>query len=257
MELKKNRFKQAIQSGKRQVGLWSMTRDPAQTEMLAGCGFDWITLDCEHTPNHIDRVLSMLQAIAPYDTEAVVRATHLDAAEIKLLLDTGARNIVIPYVQTVEEARLAAAAVEYPPKGIRGIASATRASRFGAITDYAKNARDDICLIVQIESAEAMTRIEEIAAVDGIDAMFIGPADLAASLGHPGDVKHPEVQEAIVEAITRITRAGKPAGFLSGDQEMLDKVVAAGGVMMGIDIDIMLLQRAAKARLQTCRKWAD
>ncbi|GGE58134.1 HpcH/HpaI aldolase family protein [Actibacterium pelagium] len=257
MQLRKNRFKEAIQSGQLQLGLWSMTRDPALTEMLAGCGYDWINLDCEHTPNHIDRVLSMLQAIEPYDTEAIVRATHLDPAEIKQLLDAGARNIVIPYVQTVEEAQLAAASVEYPPKGIRGVAGSTRASRFGAVTDYVKTARDNICLIVQIETADAMSRIEEIAAVDGIDAMFIGPADLAASLGHPGDVKHPEVQAAIVEAIQRITAAGKPAGFLSGDQEMLDKVVAAGGLMMGIDIDMILLRRAALERLETCRKWLD
>lgn len=255
MELGENRFKKAIQAGRQQLGLWSMTRDPALTEMLAGCGFDWLTIDCEHTPNGIDRVLSMLQAVAPYDTEAVVRVTCLDPAEIKRVLDIGARNIVVPYVETVEQARLAAASVSYPPEGIRGVAGVTRSSRFGAIPDYVLRARGEICLIVQIETREAMARIEDIAAVPGIDAMFIGPADLAASLGHPGDVNHPKVEAAIVEAISRIRAAGKPAGFLSGDQALLEKAVDAGSLMTGIDIDMPLLRRAALGRLADCAHW--
>ncbi len=250
-----NPFKQALAAGKRQLGLWSMTRDPAVSEMLAGCGFDWITIDCEHTPNDIDRVLSMLQAMAPYPTEAVVRVTQLDPAEIKRILDIGARNIVVPYVQSVEEAELAAASVAYPPQGIRGVAGATRASLFGTAPDYTKRAREGICLVIQIETRAGLDLIEEIAAVDGIDGMFIGPADLAASLGHPGDIKHPEVEAAILDAIARIRAAGKAAGFLSADQELLDKVVAAGGTMMGIDIDMTLLRRSALARIETCRKW--
>ena len=255
MEMRKNRFKEAIYAGRQQLGLWSMTRDPAATEMLAGCGFDWITIDCEHTPNDIDRVLSMLQAIAPYETEAIVRVTNLDPAEIKRVLDIGARNIVVPYVQTVEEAKLAVASVTYPPEGIRGVAGATRASAFGAIPDYILRARDEICLIVQIETREAFDRIEEIAAVEGIDGLFIGPADLAASLGHPGDLKHPEVEAAIVEAITRIRAAGKPAGFLSSNQALLEKVVEAGCIITGIDIDMTLLRSAAMARVEACSPW--
>jgi 4-hydroxy-2-oxoheptanedioate aldolase len=249
MDLPKNRFKQGLGEGRQQLGTWSAIRDPAAIEMLAGCGFDWITLDCEHAPNDLDRILTLLQAMAPYDCAPVVRPSCLDAAEIKRLLDIGAQTLLVPYVQTAEEARQAAAAVAYPPEGIRGVAGITRASRFGTVPDYITRARDEICLIVQIETRTALDNLEEIAAVPGIDALFIGPADLAASLGHDGDQHHPEVRATITDAIARICRAGKPAGFLSVNDEALAEVVAAGSTFTAIDIDIMMLQRTARARL--------
>lgn len=255
--MRKNAFKQAIAEGRQQIGIWNMTRDTQLTEMLGGCGFDWLLIDCEHTPNSMADVLAKLQALNGSATAPAVRPTHLNVAEIKRLLDIGAQTLIVPYVQTVEEAELAAAAVTYPPHGIRGVAGGTRSSQYGNVPGYFENAREEICLILQIETVAALQRLEEIAAVPGIDGLFIGPADLAASMGHPGNPSHPDVIETIATAIRRIQAAGKPAGFLSADQKMLDLVVEAGCVFTAIDIDAGLLQRAAKQRLEACKGWKD
>lgn len=251
----KNAFKEAIQAGRQQLGLWSMLRDPALTEMLGQCGYDWINIDCEHTPNSEADVLAMLQALSGCPTEAMVRPSCLDVAQIKRLLDIGARTLVIPYVQTVAEAELAAAAVAYPPAGIRGVSSVARAARYGADQGYFARAREDICLIVQIETREALDNLEAIAAVPGIDGLFVGPADMAASMGHPGNPRHPEVQAAILDATRRIRAAGKPAGFLSPDQELLGLVVDAGCVFTAVDIDLAIVRRGALSRLDACKHW--
>ena len=197
--------------------------------------------------------MAMLQALSACETEPMVRPSCLNVAEIKRLLDVGARNILVPYVQTVEEAELAAAAVAYPPEGIRGVSSVSRATGFGAEPEYFTKAREEICLILQIETREALDRLEEIAAVPGIDGLFIGPADLAASLGHPGNPKHPEVHAAITDGIARIRSAGKPAGFLSPDQGLLEDVVKAGCTFTAVDIDLPLLRRGALAQLEACK----
>ncbi|MDX1782196.1 MAG: HpcH/HpaI aldolase/citrate lyase family protein [Thalassovita sp.] len=254
MDLPKNAFKTAIAEGRTQLGLWSALRDTGASEMLAGCGFDWIVLDCEHSARDVQEVLTGLQAMAPYPVQPVVRVKSLDVAEIKKMLDAGAQSILVPYVQNAEEARLAAAAVTYPPEGLRGVAGAVRANRYGAIPDYFTRARDEICLIVQIETREAMDNLEEIAAVDGIDGIFIGPADLAASLGHPGDMKHPEVTAAIADAIRRVRAAGKPAGFLSADDELMAMALEAGCTFAAIDIDIVALRRIVTTRLTKYRQ---
>jgi 4-hydroxy-2-oxoheptanedioate aldolase len=263
MDLPKNTFKAAIQQGRQQVGIWSFIRDAGVTEMLAGCGFDWILLDCEHSPRDVSEVLAGLQAMSAYPAQPVVRVKTLDVAEIKKMLDIGSQTILVPYVQNAEEARLAAAAVAYPPAGLRGVAGGVRANRFGAIPDYFTRARDEICLLVQVETREALENLEEIAATDGIDGIFIGPADLAASLGHPGNAKHPEVLSAIADAIRRVRAAGKPiadairrvraagkpAGCLTGDSEFLELVLEAGCVFTAIDIDLAALRRNALERL--------
>jgi 4-hydroxy-2-oxoheptanedioate aldolase len=257
MERRPNRFKAALMAQSQQLGIWSSTRDTQITEMLGDVGFDWILLDCEHTPNDPAGVLVMLQALSGSTTAPVVRPTCLDVAEIKRLLDVGAQSLIVPYVQTVEEARLAAAAVAYPPQGIRGVSTGSRASRFGTIPGYFETAREDIALVVQIETRTALDNLEAIAAVEGIDGLFIGPADLAASLGHPGNIRHPEVMEAIRDGMRRIRAAGKAAGFLSPDQGLLEMVVAEGCVFTAIDVDMSLLRRAAVARLEACRKFRD
>ncbi|MDU8927075.1 HpcH/HpaI aldolase/citrate lyase family protein [Alisedimentitalea sp. MJ-SS2] len=249
MNLPKNHFKHAILQGKQQFGLWSSIRDPAVSEMLAGCGYDWIVLDCEHSPRDVQEVLHGLHAMSAYPVEPVVRVKSLDVAEIKKMLDIGAKTILVPYIQNAEEARLAAAAVTYPPGGLRGVAGGTRANLFGAIPDYFDKARDEICLIVKIETREAMENLEEIVSTYGVDAIFVGPADLAASLGHPGNLKHPDVKAAIAETIRRVRDLGKPAGFLSPDAELLDLVFDAGSVFTAIDIDLTALRRIAVARL--------
>ncbi len=254
MELPKNRFKSAIAEGRIQIGLWNSIRDAAVNEMLAGCGLDWIVLDCEHSARDVPEVLTGLQSMAPYPVQPVVRVRSLDVAEIKKMLDVGAQTILVPYVQNAEEARLAAAAVTYPPTGLRGVAGAVRANRFNAIPDYFSRARDEICLIVQVETREAMDNIEEIAATPGVDGIFIGPADLAASLGHPGEPNHPNVRSAIAESISRVRAAGKPAGFLSADRGLMDLALEAGCVFAAIDIDIVALRRIVIGSLDEYRQ---
>ena len=230
MDLPRNRFKAAIGAMQPQVGLWCTIDDTQVTEMVAGAGFDWLMFDIEHTGLDENSVLRHLQAAAPSGVSTMVRPRSLDPAEIKKLLDLGVQTLLIPYVQTPEEAALAAASVTYPPEGIRGVAAGSRASGFGRIADYAARARDEICLLVQVETAATLPQIEAIAAVPGVDGMFVGPADLAASMGHPGNPRHPEVRAAIVDAISRIRAAGKPPGFLSLDPELMAAAREAGAV---------------------------
>src|SRR5436190_9696982 len=188
-----NKFKEAIRAGKPQIGLWSRLCSNIAAEVIAGSGFDWILIDTEHAPNEVPMVLSQLQAVAAGGTAAaVVRPAWNDLVLMKRLLDIGAQNLLVPYVQTAEEGRAAVAATRYPPKGVRGVAVMPRANRYGKVKNYLQKADDEICLIVQIETELALKNIEDIAAVDGIDSLFIGPSDLAASLGHIGNPAHPE-----------------------------------------------------------------
>ncbi|MBA5775871.1 4-hydroxy-2-oxo-heptane-1,7-dioate aldolase [Stappia sp. F7233] len=248
MDLPKNAFKAAITEGRQQIGLWCSIPDPTTIEMLAGCGFDWLMIDTEHTAMSTGDVLALLQAVAPYPVTPIVRPSSLNPPEIKRLLDCGIQTLLIPYVQNAEEAYLAAAAVAYPPAGIRGVAGITRASRFGAIPDYHRHAREEICLIVQIETLDALGKLEEIAAVPGIDAIFIGPADLAASMGYPGEPSHPAVKTAVLDAIKRVRAAGLPAGILTLDQLFLEDVIEGGSVFTAVDVDAAILGRGALAQ---------
>lgn len=246
--LPRNAFKAALLAGRPQVGLWCQINDTNIAEMLAGAGYDWMLFDGEHSVLDAVSFLPLLQAVAPYPVSPVVRPTSLNAAEIKKLLDIGAQTILVPYVQTVAEAELAAASVAYPPEGIRGVSGISRATRFGRVPDYAKRAREEVCLLVQVETADALDRIEAIAAVEGVDGLFVGPADLAASLGYPGEPQHPKVKEAVTGAIRRIRAAGKPAGFLAMDDGYLEAAVAAGSLFTAVDIDVAILRNGASAR---------
>ncbi|GAB5373972.1 MAG: 4-hydroxy-2-oxoheptanedioate aldolase [Acuticoccus sp.] len=244
-----NPFKAAIARGEHQTGIWCTMGDPVLAELLAGCGYDWIMFDTEHSIMDPPKILSLLQAVAPYPVTPVVRPGSLDLAEIKKLLDCGAQTLLVPFVQNAEEAALAASAVAYPPEGVRGVSTVTRASRFGAVAGYAKAAREEICLIVQIETQSALDELEAICAVPGVDAVFIGPADLAASLGYVGEQNHPEMRKVVYDAMRRIRAAGKPAGFLSPDPAYCAAVVEAGCLFTSIDVDAALLRRAAVAKL--------
>ena len=246
MDLPVNRFKQALKDGQQQIGLWNSIPGPLVAEALAGCGFDWVVIDTEHAPTDVPDVLGMLQAMAPYPVSAVVRPAANDPVLIKRLLDFGAQTLILPYIQSAEEAQAAVAAVRYAPRGMRGVAGLTRASRFGAVADYTRRADAEICLILQVETALALTRIEEIAAVDGVDGLFIGPADLAASMGHPGGLDHPEVTAAIEDAIRRITAAGKPAGILTSDAAFARSCMGWGTRFTAVGIDIGLMLQAAR-----------
>ncbi|NUB43988.1 HpcH/HpaI aldolase/citrate lyase family protein [Fertoebacter nigrum] len=247
MDLPPNPFKHALAAGRQQIGLWNSLPGPLVAEALAGCGFDWIVIDTEHALTDVPDTLAMMQAMAPYPVSAVVRPASNDPVLIKRLLDLGAQTLLIPYVQNPDEARAAVAAMRYAPGGIRGVAGMTRASRFGAVADYAQQAAQELCLIVQVETAEALSRIEAIAMVDGVDALFIGPADLAASMGHPGELGHPAVVAAIEDAIRRIVRTGKPAGILTLDPAFARQCMDWGTRFTAVGMDIALMVRAARA----------
>lgn len=248
MEHPKNKFKAALKNMQHQRGLWCTIPDSGVAEMLAGCGFDWLLFDTEHSAMDALTVLPMLQAAAPYPVSTVVRPTSLNVAEIKKLLDLGAQNILVPYVQNAQEAALAVSSVTYPPAGIRGVSGSTRANKYGSVSNYHKNARDEICLIVQVETQEALNEIEAIASVPGIDGIFIGPADLAASMGYPGEPNHPEINKAVLDATKRIRAAGIAPGILTLNQPFVSQVLEAGAVFAATDVDMTILKRSASER---------
>jgi 4-hydroxy-2-oxoheptanedioate aldolase len=248
-----NRFKQALAAGRQQIGLWVTLSNAYAAEAVAGAGFDWLLLDTEHSPGDVLTVLAQLQALAGYpDVAPVVRPASNDPVTIKRLLDIGAQTLLIPYVQSAEEAAAAVAACRYPPAGFRGVSAMTRATRFGRIPGYAQAADAEICVLVQIETQRGLDALEEIAAVDGVDGVFVGPGDLAASLGHIGALDHPAVVAAVEGAIGRLVAAGKPAGILTSDPSFAERCVALGSTFTAVGVDAALLARAADA---LARRW--
>ena len=245
--LPQNQFKRGLAQGRQQFGLWNSLPGSLVAELLAGTGYDWVVIDTEHAVTDIPDTLAMLQAMAPYPVSAVVRPASNDVVLIKRLLDLGAQTLLIPYVQSADEARSAVAAMRYAPRGIRGVAGMTRAGRFGLVPDYTRRADEELCLIVQVETAEALGQIEAIAAVEGVDGLFIGPADLAASMGYPGQAAHPEVVAAIKDAIHRIVATGKPAGILTLDPVFARTCIGWGTRFTALGMDIALLAHAARA----------
>ena len=241
----RNPFKAALGQGKLQIGLWSSLASNISAEIIAPCGYDWIVIDMEHAPNDLRDVLSQLQAMRGGTATPVVRPPWNEFVTIKRVLDAGAPALIVPYVQNREEAEMAVRAVRYPPRGIRGVAGGARGSDFGRRKDYFATADDDICLLVQVETAEALERLEEIASVDGVDGVFIGPADLAASMGHLGNLKAPEVQQAIHAAVGRLKAIGKPGGILTAVEEDARRYIDWGFLFVAVGIDANLLMRAA------------
>lgn len=244
-----NSLKAALKDGRFQRGLWCTINDSMVAEMCASLGFDWMLFDTEHSPIDPIAVVPLLQAAAPFQTSAVVRPGSLNPVEIKKLLDMGAQTLLVPMINNAEEARLAVSSVEYPPHGIRGVSGMNRAAGFGEIAGYHKNARDEIAILLQVETLEGVDNIEAIAAVRGVDGIFVGPADLAAAMGYPGEPNHPEVRKAVVAAIKRIVATGVPAGFLSPDPSYVQEVIDAGALFVAVDMDIAALKRALKERL--------
>ena len=242
MQLPQNHFKRRLRAGDVQFGLWCTIPDTSVVEAMAGAGFDWMTLDTEHAPTEVSTVLPMLQAAAPYATQCIVRVVENDTALIKRHLDQGAQTILLPYIQSRAEAEAAVAAMRYAPEGIRGVAGGTRAARYGRIKGYTATANSEMCLILQIETAEAASKLEEIASVDGVDAVFIGPADLAASMGYPGQLDHPKVKSAILDILARAKAMGRPCGILTLDKDFARECVTAGAgfVCIGIDMSILV-----------------
>lgn len=237
MQLPRNAFKRGLAEGRQQIGLWCSLPGAYSAELVAGSGFDWLLLDTEHSPSDPLTVLPQLQAIAAYQVSPIVRPANNDVVLIKRFLDLGAQSLLIPYVQNVEEARRAVAAMRYPPEGVRGVSAVTRATRFGRVPGYAKSAASELCLLVQVETREALLSLEAIAAVDGVDGVFIGPGDLAASLGHAGEPGHAEVKAAVEDAIRRLRAIGKPAGVLTPDESFAARCIELGTTFTAVGVD--------------------
>jgi 4-hydroxy-2-oxoheptanedioate aldolase len=251
-----NKFKMALADRQRQIGLWLALADAYAAEICAaGGGFDFLVIDGEHAPHDLRSVLASLQAIAAYPVEAIVRLPHGDAALIKQVLDLGASTLLIPMVETAEEARALVRATRYPPEGIRGVGSGlARSSRWTRYEDYLDVANEQVCLIVQVETVAALENAEEIAAVDGVDGVLIGPADLAASMGLRGDTSNPRVQAAVEEAIAKVGNAGKSAGLLCIDESLAKHYLANGANFVAAGIDTTLLVNATAALAQKFRE---
>ena len=243
MQLPQNTFKRAIAAGHQQIGLWVSLASAYCAEVVAGSGFDWLLIDTEHSPNEVDNTLSQLQAVAAYPVMPVVRPAWNDTVLIKRHLDIGAQTLLVPYVGTADEAARAVAATRYPMRGSRGVAGLTRAARFGRVKEYARRASEELCLLVQVETREGLDNLEAIARTDGIDGVFIGPADLAAALGHLGEPHHADVQSAIKDAIARIKSCGKPAGILAVDEASTRRYIEWGTTFTAVGQDIMVLAR--------------
>jgi 4-hydroxy-2-oxoheptanedioate aldolase len=246
MNLPVNTFKRAIKADRLQLGLWTSLSNHVSVEVLANAGFDWLLLDTEHSPNELPMVHSQLQAVSNGKAHPIVRPPWNDTVTIKRYLDIGVQTLLIPFVQDADEARRAVAATRYPPHGVRGYASAARASDYGRIKDYPLRCQDELCVLVQVETPHALSNIEEIAAVDGVDGIFIGPGDLAASMGHVGNLKHPDVLAAIEDAIRRIRACGKAAGILTGDEALARRYIELGCAFTAVGSDIGILARGAE-----------
>jgi 4-hydroxy-2-oxoheptanedioate aldolase len=259
MQTPVNPFKLALREKRPQIGLWLGLADHYATEICAGAGFDWLLLDGEHAPNTLSTLLAQLQAVAAYPgTHAIGRVPlgHGEAgtALIKQFLDLGFQTLLVPMVETAEQAAALVQAMRYPQDdgqgGVRGMAGA-RASRWGRYPNYGKEANAQVCLLVQVESRTALDNLEAIANTPGVDGVFIGPADLSASLGHIGQATHPEVQAAITDAIRRIVKCGKAAGILVSDETLARHYLALGAsfVAVGLDTQILVRQTSALAAL--------
>lgn len=245
MKNPKNQFKAALKSGKHQLGIWNTMGGNTVPELLAGAGFDWVLVDCEHSAVETIEVLPALQAIAAYpDVSPVVRPAENSPVLFKRLLDLGAQTLLVPYVQSAEEARSAVNAMRYGPNGMRGMAGMTRATRYGRVDDYFTGVEDELCLIVQVETVDGLNALEAIATTDGVDGVFIGPADLSASMGLPGQTSHPKVRAAIDDAIARLRALGVPSGILTLDTVEGASFIDQGTNFTAVGVDLALLANA-------------
>lgn len=247
MQLPENHFKRALLAGKPQFGLWAALADAYVTEVLANAGYDWLLIDNEHAPNDLRTTLAQLQALAPYATHAVVRPPVADRVQIKRLLDIGAQTLLLPMVDTAEQAAEVVAATRYPPAGVRGVGSSlARASRWNHVQDYLETASREICVLVQAETTTAIGNLDEIAHVDGVDGVFFGPSDLSASMGLLGRAGDPEVRDTVVAGIKTVHAAGKAAGVLTGDRALAQTYLDAGALFVAVGTDIGVLRTGAK-----------
>ena len=233
-----NRLKRDLRAGKKLIGCWSSLSNAITTEVLGVAGFDWILLDGEHSPNDVTTFIPQLMALKDSPSAPVVRPTCNDAVEIKRLLDAGFYNFLIPFVETADDARRAAAATRYPPQGIRRVSVSQRGNRYGTVPDYFKSVNEHICVLVQIESLAAAAAAREMAALDGVDCIFVGPSDLAAGMGHLGNSGHPDVQAVIAGVFADAKACGKPAGILAPVELDARRYLAMGTTFVGVGSDL-------------------
>lgn len=248
-----NTFKKALAEGETVFGCWLGLADTFSTELMGTAGFDWLVIDGEHGPNDLRSMLAQLQVLEASTSHAVVRVPIGETYMLKQILDAGAQTVLVPMVDSADQARQLVRDVTYPPHGDRGVGYAlSRAARFSQIADYGLTADEQICLLVQVENVKGMQALDDILAVDGVDGVFIGPADLAADMGHMGNAAHPDVQAAIMDGLARIKTAGKAPGILATKENMIKDSLAAGAQFVAVGADILLLTQAAQA-LKT--KW--
>lgn len=245
-----NAFRTSVRERKRLIGCWMSLASPIATELIGVVGFDWMLLDAEHTPNDPLTLIPQLMALKDSISAPVVRPQANDAIAIKKLLDIGVVNFLIPFVDSAADAQRAVAATRYPPQGVRGVSVGHRGNRYGTVPDYFEQANDNMCVAVQIESRTAVAAIDEIAAVEGVDALFVGPSDLAASYGHLGNPNHPDVQAAIAHVFERARAAGKPSGILTPVREEAERYLAMGSTLVAVCADLGLLRNAAQGVLK-------
>jgi len=255
MQMPKNEFKRALAAGETQIGLFLGLANGYTAEIIAGTGFDWLLIDGEHGPNDLRSIIEQLQALAPYPVRPVVRIVDHDVARIKQLLDGGAQTLMVPMVESAAEAETLVRAMRYPPHGIRGVGTAmARAARWNGVEGYFAHADEEMCLIVQIESTAGLAGLDAILLVEGVDAVFIGPSDLAASMGHLGNPGHADVKAAVNDAIARIAASGKAAGVFSADPVAAEAYRQVGASFLLVGVDALLLRNSAVALADRFKK---
>ena len=243
-----NSFKARLAAGGSPVpfGSWLMAAAPATAEAMGHCGFDFLVVDMEHVPIEVADLAHILRAIDATPAVPLVRLAWNDQVLIKRVLDAGAQSIMLPFVQTVEEARLAVACAKYPPLGIRGVAAVHRASRFGAMPDYLKRANDEVCVVLQLETPAAIERLSDVAAVPGVDALFVGPGDLAAAMGRIGEIGHADVQALIAHVAREARKVGKPVGIVGPNPDMVRRFLDYGYTFAAIASDVAMMTGRAR-----------
>ncbi|MEZ4849093.1 MAG: HpcH/HpaI aldolase/citrate lyase family protein [Bacteroidia bacterium] len=255
MKIKTNKLKQQLQNGQKTYGIWNGIPHSYVAEICAGSGFDWVCIDAEHGPFDLNSILSNLQAIQSHDASAIVRIPSADPIMIKQLLDAGAQNILCPMIESATQAETIAKAMVYPPEGIRGVGTAqARAAQWDRVRDYLHVANEQMCCMAQIESVKGVEALDEILTVKGVDVLFMGPADLAATMGYLGQAGHPDVVKTVKECIRKIVRAGKIAGFLTLSKELIQAYTDEGALVIGVGVDTLLLAESARSMAEGYRR---
>lgn len=252
-DLLDNPFRRRLGQPGAPLGTWLMSGAASTAEAMGRAGFDWLLVDLEHVPMDEKDTLAVLQAIAGTDACAVARLAANDAVLFKRALDLGAQTVMVPFVDSAEAARRAVSYAKYPPQGVRGFAAVHRASGYGTARDYGQRANDSVFTIIQLETPQAVTALEEIAAVPGVDALFLGPGDLSANMGHIGNIAHPEVQAVIADVARRCRAVGKPCGIVGPTPQMVGSFVQLGYDFVAVASDMGMMMRQATAFIEAIR----